>query len=58
MACNEEKVWYMLNRFMTFKNEEKKNPKERHSFIYCNLVEATNNLRDWMEVHGDLEPHP
>jgi pre-mRNA-splicing factor ISY1 len=33
----------MLNRFMTFKNEEKKNPKERHLFLAsecCDLTKA------------------
>jgi pre-mRNA-splicing factor ISY1 len=33
----------MLNRFLTFKNKEKKNPKERYSFLASechDLIEA------------------
>jgi pre-mRNA-splicing factor ISY1 len=33
MAYNEEKAYSMLNRFLTFKNEEKKKPKERCLFL-------------------------
>lgn len=33
MARNEEKAQSMLNRFLTFKNEEKKKPKERRPFL-------------------------
>jgi len=43
MACNEEKAQSMLNRLLTFKNEEKNKPKERHLFpaLECHdLAEA------------------
>uniref|UniRef100_A0A7N0TN70 Pre-mRNA-splicing factor ISY1 n=1 Tax=Kalanchoe fedtschenkoi TaxID=63787 RepID=A0A7N0TN70_KALFE len=33
MARNEEKAQSMLNRFVAFKNEEKKKPKERRPFL-------------------------
>ncbi|ERN04871.1 hypothetical protein AMTR_s00146p00098380 [Amborella trichopoda] len=33
MARNEEKAQSMLNRFLTFKNEEKKKPKERRPYL-------------------------
>jgi hypothetical protein len=39
--ANEEKVQSMLNRFLTFKNEEKKKPKERHMFLASECRDLT-----------------
>ena len=44
MTRNEEKAHSMLNMFLTFKNEEKNKPKERHPFLFSKYHDLTKEL--------------